>query len=333
MVKAFVFGKFIPFHKGHEALIHFALSQCDHLSVLVCCSNKETIPGHVRKQWMEETFAGADNIGISVFNYDEDDLPNTSETSATVSKAWAGKFKELFPGYALVITSEPYGELVAGFIGIKHIAFDEARKIVSISASAIRNDIVTNWYFLPLAVKPYFAIKVVILGTESTGKSTLTENLAKHYACSMVTEAGRDLIPDSNEFVFDDLYKVAAEHARRIEAAARGDSAMVIIDTDIHITKSYARFAFEAEQVVSDDIYNVNRATLYLYLNNDVDFSQDGTRLYEEQRNLLDASHRQILKEHNINIVEIKGDWQERFEQAVKAIGAMLNALKYRING
>ena len=217
-------------------------------------------------------------------------------------------------------------------MGITHIAFDEARRLVPVSASAIRNDIVANWHFLPVAVKPYFAIKVVILGTESTGKSTLAENLAKHYACSMVTEAGRDLIPDSNQFVFDDLYKVASEHARRIEAAVRGDSVLVIIDTDIHITKSYARFAFKTELLVSADIYSANHATLYLYLNNDVDYSQDGTRLYEEQRNLLDASHRQILKEHNIAIIEIKGDWQERFEQAVIAIDRTLSALKYHLS-
>lgn len=330
MVKAFVFGKFMPFHKGHEAMIRFALLHCDFLCVLVCCSNKETIPCNVRKQWIEETFTGIQNIEIRVLEYTEDELPNTSATSTTVSKIWAEKFMQIFTGYSLVITSEPYGELVAGFMGIKHINFDEARNLVPVSASAIRNDIVSNWHFLPASVKPYFAVKVVILGTESTGKSTLTENLARHYQCTIVTEAGRDLIPDSNGFVFDDLYKVAAEHARRIGAAVKGDSALVIIDTDIHITKSYARFAFDAELVVADDIYNANKALLYLYLSNDVDFFQDGTRLYEEQRNLLDASHRLILKEHNIAIVEINGNWQQRFEQAVEAIDAVVAARKWR---
>lgn len=324
MVKAFVFGKFMPLHKGHEAMIRFALTQCDFLTVLVCCSDKETIPCSIRRQWVEETFAGIPGIEIQVLHYNEAELPNTSVTSATVSQAWAEKFKLMFPGHSLVITSEPYGPLVAGFMGIKHIAFDEARQKVPVSASAIRNDVVGHWQFLPPAVKPYFAIKVVILGTESTGKSTLTENLARHYQCSMVTEAGRDLIPDSNEFVFDDLYKVANEHARRIEAAVCGNSALVIIDTDVHIIKSYARFMFNADLPVSDVVYSAGKAALYLYLDNGVDFYQDGTRLYEEQRNLLDASHRQILREHNIPVVEITGNWEERFAQAVKEINRLI---------
>jgi HTH-type transcriptional repressor of NAD biosynthesis genes len=56
MVKAFVFGKFLPFHKGHEAMINFALSKCDLLTVLVCCSDKENISDTVRSSWIEKTF-------------------------------------------------------------------------------------------------------------------------------------------------------------------------------------------------------------------------------------------------------------------------------------
>jgi HTH-type transcriptional repressor of NAD biosynthesis genes len=55
MTKGFVFGKFLPFHKGHEAMIKFALTKCDFLTVLVCCSDKESIPDTFRKSWIEKT--------------------------------------------------------------------------------------------------------------------------------------------------------------------------------------------------------------------------------------------------------------------------------------
>jgi HTH-type transcriptional repressor of NAD biosynthesis genes len=55
MIKAFTFGKFLPFHKGHEAMINFALTECDFLSVLVCCSDKENINGEVRKKWIDNS--------------------------------------------------------------------------------------------------------------------------------------------------------------------------------------------------------------------------------------------------------------------------------------
>jgi HTH-type transcriptional repressor of NAD biosynthesis genes len=64
-------------------------------------------------------------------------------------------------------------------------------------------------------VKPDFAIKVVVLGTESTGKTNLTEKLSKHFKCSLVSEAGRELIADSNIFAFEDLQLVANEHSKK----------------------------------------------------------------------------------------------------------------------
>lgn len=326
MVKVFVFGKFLPFHKGHEAMINFALTKCDFLTVLICCSDKEKIPATTRQKWIEKTFETEKNIEVKKFNYSENEFPNTSVSSLEVSKIWSQKFKELFPDYDLVITSEEYGNYVASFMGIKHIAFDIPKQLFPVSATAVRNDIFSNWDFLPDSVKPYFAFKVVILGTESTGKTTLTEQLTEYFNCSFVTEIARDLIDNSNSIEFDDLHLVSTKHAKHIDTAILGKSPIIIIDTDIHITKSYANFIFDKTLEVESKIYNSNKANLYLYLNNDVGYVQDGTRLCESDRNLLDLSHRQILTQHYIEIVEITGDWEQRFEQAVTIIKQTIKA-------
>lgn len=324
MVKAFVFGKFLPFHKGHEAMINFALAKCDFLTVLVCCSDKENISSSTRKKWIDKAFEKEKNIEIRTFNYLESELPNTSTSSESVSKIWAEVFKKQLPDYSLLITSEEYGNFVAAFMNIQHIAFDIPKKLYPVSATAVRNDVFTNWQYVPGSVKPDLLLKVVILGTECTGKTTLTEKLAKYFNCSFVSEAGRDIIANSNSFTFDDLYLVATEHAKRIDKSILADSPLVIIDTDIHTTKSYSLFTFEKELEISTDIYNSNRANIYLYLNNDVEYIQDGTRLSEAERNLLDLSHRQVLKDHNIDIIEVKGDWNERFEKAVVQINKLI---------
>jgi HTH-type transcriptional repressor of NAD biosynthesis genes len=324
MVKAFVFGKFLPFHKGHEAMIHFALSKCDFLTVLVCASDKETISGEVRKAWIEKTFPEQKNMEVRVFDYIEAELPNSSVSSTGISKIWAVVFKELFPDYSLVVTSEQYGFYLAEFMNIQHLPFDISKKLVPVSATSVRNDFVANWPYLPDAVKRDLVLKVVVLGTESTGKTTLTENLAAYFNCSKVMEAGRDLIPDSNEFSINDLHLVAGVHAKRIDEAAAGSSPLVIIDTDIHITKSYCRFSFETDLEVGEDIYRSNKAQLYLYLNNDVDYFQDGTRLSKEDRDRLDLFHRKVLQEAKVNIIEIKGSWEERFQQAVGHIKQLI---------
>jgi HTH-type transcriptional repressor of NAD biosynthesis genes len=324
MTKAFVFGKFLPFHKGHEAMINFALSKCDFLTVLICCSDKENIPDSVRSSWIQKTFENEKKVEVRTFNYLESELPNTSETSESVSKIWADIFKKVLPDYSLLITSEEYGNFVAAFMNIQHMAFDIPKKIYPVSATAVRNDVFDNWRYLPDSVKPDFAIKVVILGTESTGKTTLAEKLSKHFNCSLVLEAAREIIANSNNFSFDDLHLVASEHSKRIDKTILADNPLVIIDTDIHTTKSYSRLTFEKELEISADIYNSNKANIYLYLNNDVEYLQDGTRLSEAERNLLDLSHRQVLTDHKIDIIEIKGDWDERFEKAVEQVNKII---------
>lgn len=329
MTKAFVFGKFLPFHKGHEAMIRFALTKCDFLTVLICCSDKEHIPAKKRQNWIEKTFEGENNIEIKSYNYLEDELPNTSQSSLEVSNIWAEKFLSLFPHYDLVITSEDYGEYVATYMNIKHIEFDKSRQNFPISATSIRNDLSVNWSFLPNAVKSDFAIKVILLGTESTGKTTLAKKLVEYFDSSYVKEIGREIIVDSNSFQFEDLHRIASQHAKNIDEAVIGNSILTIIDTDINITKSYANFIFDKALIVENKINNSNKADLYLYLNNDVKYIQDGTRLDEKNRNLLDLSHRKILSQNNIEIVEIKGNWEQRFEKAVIAINKLVKSNVY----
>lgn len=55
-----------------------------------------------------------------------------------------------------------------------------------------------------------------------------------------------------------------------------------------------------------------------------MEYIQDGTSLSEAERNLLDLSHRQVLKDHNINVIEIKGNWNERIEKAVERVSKMI---------
>ncbi len=89
--------------------------------------------------------------------------------------------------------------------------------------------------------------------------------------------------------------------------------------------------------MLDNHVYDANRANLYLYLSNDVKFVQDGTRMDEESRNRLDASHRETLNEHDIPYTEIMGNWDERFEKAVDEIdrlieGKMLTIRNWLVN-
>ena len=243
-------------------------------------------------------------------------MPNTSESSRTVSKIWSAEFKKLFPKVDFIVTSELYGDFVAEYMGIRHILFDMERLKVPISATKIRTSLFENWDFLPDAVKQDYIFKVVILGTESTGKSTLTQRLGDYFEMPTVMEAGRDIVEDSNDFVFEDLYKIIEEHTRRIQNVMNSLQPFIFIDTDWHITASYARQFFGKSLEIPDIYKGIHRAQLYLYSKKDAPYIQDGTRLTKVERNKLDFSHRSILTENNIILHELSGSWEDRFEQA-----------------
>ncbi|MNY76488.1 hypothetical protein D3C86_2160880 [compost metagenome] len=62
-----------------------------------------------------------------------------------------------------------------------------------------------------------------------------------------------------------------------------------------------------------------------------MEFVQDGTRLSEEDRNLLDLSHRKVLAEHGIQFIEICGNWEERFEQALAEIRQVSEGITFPV--
>lgn len=320
----FIFGKFLPFHTGHQALISFALAHCQTVTVLVCASDRESLPGSLRASWIEETFAGTAGLKVQAFAYREEDLPNTSVSSREVSRAWAAAFQQLVPDAAVVVTSEPYGDFVAEFMGIVHLPFDPARARVPVRATDVRADLPAWWNFLPRPVQQSLGRRVAVLGTESTGKTTLSRRLAAYFGATLVSEAGRDLVQDSNAFSLSDLYRVAEAHAARIASAAATNPCLMALDTDVHITQSYARFVFGKPLDLPASIYALNRADVYLYLCPDVPFVQDGTRLDESDRNRLDACHRETLAEYGIHFQEIRGNWDERWVQAMAAVKALL---------
>ncbi len=322
----FVFGKFYPLHKGHLALIEFALTQCRYLHIVVCGSDKELIPSSRRASWIKESLTDNKNINVIEYEYCEQELPNTSVASRDVSAIWSAVFKKLLPEVELVVTSEPYGDLVAEYMQIKHALFDPERNRHSVSASAIREDILYRWDYLPTPVQRYFQRTVSICGTESTGKTILAAHLAAQFPATVVNEAARELIPDSKEFSFDDLLCVALEHAAQIELARNTATPLIVLDTDVYITQSYARYKFNKTLRLSNSIYQSNIPDLRLYLDANVPFVQDGTRLPEAERNQLDVSHRETLADFQQNYTEIiGGDWLVRSQNARQPVAALFH--------
>lgn len=310
----------MPLHKGHLALIDFALKHCDHLTILLCFTGNEPISGTTRKQCLEREFKSNKKVSIKVFEYDESILPNTSESSRAVSKLWSEVLKKLLSSVDVLFTSEAYGNFVAEYMSIKHYSFDEKRSTIPVSASLIRDQPFKHWDFISVSARPLFVKNVCIIGTESTGKSTLTEKLAIHFNTAFVKEMARDIVETTDECTYEDLLKIASVHATAIMEKQLIANKLLFVDTDSNITCSYSEFLFNRPLILENWINEVNRFDLYLFLEPDCEYTQDGTRLSIEERNKLSEHHKDFFKKKGINFISISGDWQKRFDQACKIV-------------
>lgn len=140
-------------------------------------------------------------------------------------------------------------------------------------------------------------------------------------------EAARDIISNSNAFTLVDLYATAEKHAESISLAVRKCEdirPLVIIDTDVYITQSYASLFFNTELQLKNEIYLINAADIVLYLDCDVPFVQDGTRVCGlEVRDELDRCHRKTLEKYRIPFQVLSGPWEDKFKHAALLISAL----------
>ena len=317
MEKGLVLGKFLPLHKGHLALIEFAKQHCEHLIILLCVNNSEPIDGHIRLKWLKETFKNDAQIEIQ---YAETDLPATSESSRSVSEIWSAYLKERFPDISIIFTSEKYGDYVAEYMNIKHKMFDNERIGIPISATLIREKSLKYWDFIPPSVQPYFVKKIALYGAESTGKSTLSEQLALHFKTAFVPEMARFIVAETENCTYNDMFKIAEAHAHKINKQVQIADRILILDTDLLVTKVYSDYLFNEKPIFEDWIEKANNVDFYLFLQPDIPHFQDGTRLGEQGRSDMHPYFEKALKESNKKYTIISGSGEERFLNCIYAI-------------
>jgi NadR type nicotinamide-nucleotide adenylyltransferase len=168
--------------------------------------------------------------------------------------------------------------------------------------------------------------KVVIIGPESTGKSTLSQQLAKHYNTSWVPEYAREyLIQHGTEYTYDDLLTIARGQLvleeSYIEKAPPASKAL-FIDTDQYVMKVWCEFVFgKCHPWILDQITK-RKYDLYLLCNIDLPWVQDTLREYPDlaSRQELYAIYKNILTNQSVPWVAISGNYDERLQKAIQAV-------------
>lgn len=166
--------------------------------------------------------------------------------------------------------------------------------------------------------------KVVIIGPESTGKSTLSQQLAEHYETSWCPEYAREYLTTNNkQYNYDDLLNIAKgqiELESRLQETARNH--LFIIDTDMYVMKVWCEVAFQdchkwILKQIAERSYD-----LYLLCNVDLPWVADELREYPElkTRKRIYKMYKDIVVNTGKPWVEISGNYKDRFESAVDTI-------------
>ena len=320
MKRGLTVGKFYPPHAGHHFLIDEATKHCDELTVLVCDRPEYKIPAKLRASWLRTEHPG---VKVKVVTDTTDD--NDSVGWAKVALAHMnGKIDVVF-------TSESYGEPWAKAIGCEHHLVDIDRKAYPVSGTQVRKDPFAMWQYLQPEVRAYFALRVCLVGAESTGKTTLSKDLAAHYNTAWVPEYGRifaeENIPSVWDYTWtdDDFRKIAVTQNKMEDDAAATTNKVLICDTDVFATSIWYKRYFT---VRSPEIENLaaERKPMALYIVPDptTPFDQDGMRDGEHIRQWMHNEFIKTLEFWGKDYLLVTGSRQERLAQAVKVIDRLI---------
>ena len=174
-------------------------------------------------------------------------------------------------------------------------------------------------------------IKVVLFGPESTGKTTLSEQLARHYNTVWVPEYAREYLQDkwNNERKTcepEDLLPIAEGQMQLENALAKKATDILICDTDLLETKVYSEAYYIGHcDPILEKYALKNTYDLYLLTYIDVPWVGDDLRDKPNDRENMFTYFKNTLIKYNRNFIVLKGDKKTRFKTAVAQIDKLLS--------
>ena len=178
---------------------------------------------------------------------------------------------------------------------------------------------------------PINLIKVVLFGPESTGKTTMSELLAKHYNTVWVPEYAREYLQNKwnnqrKTCEDTDLLPIAKGQMRLENELALKADKVLICDTDLLETKVYSEEYYGGLVDPELDEYALkNQYDLYFLTNIDTPWEADDLRDRPEQREEMYKAFENALIKNKRPFIRLNGDVQTRLKAAIKAIDALMD--------
>lgn len=166
-----------------------------------------------------------------------------------------------------------------------------------------------------------------MIGPESTGKSSLCEQLAVHFNTYWCPEYARQyLLEKGKNYQYEDLLTIAKSQIELEEKLAQQASAenkdFLFIDTDMYVMKVWSEYVFgKCHNFILDQI--VQRKYDYYFLANiDLPWTPDELREYPDEKPRIELFHiyKDLLENQPTPWSLIAGTGEERFEMAYRIV-------------
>lgn len=175
--------------------------------------------------------------------------------------------------------------------------------------------------------------KIVLIGPESSGKTTLCQKLAHHYNAIWVEEYARQYLTQlARPYLLQDLDQIALGQLEQEKLAIQKIqkekiTPLLFLDTDMHVMKVWSEFVFNQCSPLILNQLAENSCDLYLLCEPDIEWVKDDLREHEAKdiRQKIYHYYKESMLNQSSQWVTINGDFEARFNKAIKAVDALLN--------
>jgi len=168
--------------------------------------------------------------------------------------------------------------------------------------------------------------RILILGPESTGKSTLAEKLAKHFAEPWVPEVAREYLEKLDRpYAYDDLLQIGKQQMRTEDELALQAKHFLFCDTDLRVIQVWSQHRYgEVDPWVLEEIAR-RTYDLILLCATDLPWQEDPLREHPEleMRQQFFAQYLQLTEQSGFPFTIVSGDASARLRTSVEAIRAL----------
>jgi HTH-type transcriptional repressor of NAD biosynthesis genes len=327
MKNAFILMTAMPPTTGHLQLIQFANTLAEGEARVIICTQPHEPMAKERVSALKFAIKhhGLNKVVVKHLNKAIEQDPS----ALGFWEMWQRLMKEfgIKPG-DYIVASEPYGQRLAEITGAQFFPYDIDRSINTVKATPVRDNPKTNFANILPEFQPYLRPVITVFGAESTGKTTLSRQLAKDLDGYWLFEYARPYLEQTvNEITVRSMTAIwKGQAALQKQAQNLPDKPYVVQDTDLFSTVGYWQFPHwrshlgECPERLIEDALKL-KSDLYIVTKSNIPFEKDPLRYGGDKREGSDEYWIDVCEKYELPYVVLENnDPSERLRQAKRAI-------------